>query len=122
MESAGGSGGATGARIGTRHSTQLDAERIDLPATRSQAGVEALDRELFGGRAEISGPSPAGPDDDAVLIVGVIGSGTGRLNPCVVQVVWWRSGLRATAHAREGLIGQGTAGRALARLREALGR
>lgn len=112
------SGGAFGAQVGARHLTRLDAARAELPVPLDQALVQQVLREVFGGRAEWGWA----PDRPVILMTGMIGSGAGGLNPCVLQIVWSQMGLEATAHAREGLIGQRTCARTLEKLESALRR
>ena len=54
-------------------------------------------------------------------MVGLVGSGTWNMNPCVMQLIWSERELYATAHAREGLIKQKTCAKALNRLATVLG-
>ena len=78
--------------------------------------VQHVLREVFGGRAEWGWA----PDRPVVLMTGMVGSGAAGMNPCVLQVVWSQHGLEATAHAREGQIGQRTCAKTLEKLESAL--
>lgn len=110
------SGGAFGAQVGTRHLTHLDGAQAQLPVALDQQLVQHVLREVFGGRAEWGWA----PDRPVVLMTGMAGSGAAGMNPCVLQVVWSQHGLEATAHAREGLIGQRTCAKTLEKLESAL--
>ena len=112
------SGGAFGAQVGSRHLTRLDGAGLQLSVALDQDLVQRVLREVFAGRAEWGWA----PDRPVILMTGMVGSGAGGLNPCVLQIVWSQRGLEATAHAREGLIGQRTCARTLEKLESALRR
>ena len=112
------SGGAFGAQVGTRHFTRLDGQRLVLPVPLDQQLVQHVLQEVFGGRAEWGWA----PDRPVILMTGMVGSGAAGMNPCVLQLVWSQHGFEATAHAREGLVGQRTCAKVLEKLESALRR
>lgn len=117
----GASGGRAGGRFGARHLTRLDGDSRTLHVECVEQNLQALRTGFFGGRTQERVGAPPGAGVDAVLMIGVVGSGAWRLNPCVVQVVWFAHDLHATAHAKEGLIKQRTCSKALQTLAATLG-
>ena len=105
----GASGGRSGARFGARKLTRLDGEQKTTHVARTLENLRAVRERFFDGRLDERTDDPA----DATLLVGIVGSGAGGLNPCVVQVIWYTEELHATAHAKEGLIKQRTCAKAL---------
>ncbi|GAA2083091.1 hypothetical protein GCM10009821_25120 [Aeromicrobium halocynthiae] len=118
--------GAAGARIGTSL-TRLDGEQRTIRAGCTDDALRTVRDAWFGGAVdERRGPVPGLEEprtvDDTVQLVGVVGSGVGGMNPCVVQLVWTGDVLLATAHAKEGRIRQGTCRKALDSLERVVGR
>lgn len=118
--------GAAGARLGASL-TRLDGEQRTIGYGWTDDRLRAVREDWFGGavderRGAVPGLAEPTTSDDTVQLVGVVGSGVGGMNPCVVQLVWTRDVLLATAHAKEGLIRQGTCRKALDSLERALGR
>ncbi|UPK74111.1 hypothetical protein MU582_16960 [Nocardioidaceae bacterium SCSIO 66511] len=114
------SGGRIGARFGTRHLTKLDGEQRTLQVPRTEQNVRVVRDKFFEGRAQERTGNPAGGEPGPIEMVGVVGSGTARMNPCVIQLVWFDQQVHVTAHAREGLIKQRTCSKALRALTESL--
>lgn len=110
----GATGGRAGARLGAR-STQQDSQRRHWPQPSSPELVARL-------RAFLQQPQDrqlTAPDGTPVLgMVGIVGSGSMNLNPCLVEAVWDASGLQVVAHAKEGLIKQRTCAKTLDRLQQ----
>lgn len=111
------SGGRSGARFGARKLTRLDGEQSTMHIARTAENLQAVREGFFAGRLD-ERTDDAG---DATLLVGIVGSGAGGLNPCVVQLVWYAEELHATAHAKEGLIKQRTCAKALQSLAATVG-
>ena len=110
----GASGGGFGARVGARFA-KPDSERRHWPQPSTPALVARLrtflqqpqDRQLTAA------------DGTPVLgLVGMVGSGSMNLNPCLVEAVWDAAGLQVVAHAKEGLIKQRTCAKTLDRLQQ----
>ena len=112
----GASGGRAGGEFGARRLTRLDGEQRTIRVERTEENLQAVRAEYFGGRAQERRGTPAGTPAEALLMVGVIGSGSMSMNPCVVQLVWFAYELQATAHAKEGLVKQRTCAKALQKL------
>ena len=110
----GASGGRSGARFGARF-TRQDSRRRHWPQPSTPELVARL-------RAFLQQPQDRQltvADGTPVLgMVGIVGSGSMNLNPCLVEAVWDATGLQVVAHAKEGLIKQRTCEKALNRLQE----
>lgn len=110
----GASGGRSGARLGTRF-TKQDSRRRHWPQPSAPELVARL-------RAFLQQPQDrqlTAADGTPVLgMVGIVGSGSMNLNPCLVEAVWDTSGLQVVAHAKEGLIKQRTCAKTLDRLQQ----
>lgn len=104
------SGGRLGGRLGVRL-TRMRGEHRTVSAPGTPESFWALHRCLA--MVVLADPGRG-------HLAGVIGSGALNMNPAVVQALWSPRGLELTAHAREGLIAQKTAPKALDRLEEAL--
>lgn len=108
------SGGRAGARWGARHLTRMDGDYMTLPVAPTADNLQAVREKVFAGRFQESADGYTG----ARQFIGiVVGPGLRGMNPCVVQLIWYAQELRATAHAREGLIRQRTCEKALQLLR-----
>jgi|GEM_PF-3006583 len=104
------SGGRAGARWGARHLTRMDGDYATFPVTPSEENLQAVRERVFAGRLQESTDGYTG----ARQFIGiVVGPGLRGMNPCVMQLIWYAQELRATAHAREGLIKQHTCEKAL---------
>ncbi|MGP5655891.1 hypothetical protein [Candidatus Corynebacterium faecigallinarum] len=114
----GASGGAKGGRFGARHFTRLDGEQQVFPIPRSDASQQAVRIDFFGDGVLEETEEPSASQDATLKILGVVGSATMNMNPCIVQIVWSPSELHAFAHAREGVFKQRTCTKALQRLGE----
>lgn len=113
-------GGRSGARFAARflNRTEVHEEQVALPdGVDPMARADEVLRELAGSSERLAG------EDGRPAVRGVVGAGWFGMNPAVVTVSpAGAGGLTVRAAAKEGLIGQHTAERAVRRVVEALGR
>ena len=107
-------GGAVGARWGAKRlKNEVATARVDVGPQQVDAAVARL-ADLLRSAPQQDGPT--------VTLAGVLGSGFGNMNPALVRVEVTPAGhIRIAAHAKEGLIKQRTAQKAVNTLTEALG-
>ena len=111
----GASGGRIGGRFGAKRFTKQDSHRRHWP----QPSTPELMARLRQFLQQPQDRQLTAPDGTPVLgMVGIVGSGSMNLNPCLVEAVWDASGLQVVAHAKEGLIKQRTCEKALDRLQQ----
>ena len=115
---AGGLGAASGAAAGARWSarrlrTETAASRIDLGGADPEAVAARL-------AAALAAAPERDEESGRVVVRGVVGSGFGGLNPAYVLAGIDSAGgvVSIATYAKEGLIKQHTAEKALQRLRE----
>lgn len=118
----GGERGARGVARGARM-TKKDVRTAVEEVPGTAEGTRTSVRDLFAGLGRLAGEEAH--DDGSCVIRAVIGSGFGRLNPTVVTAEVISHSQASTqislrAAAREGLIKQHSAGKALARIIERL--
>lgn len=110
----GASGGRSGARIGARF-TKQDSQRRQWSHPGSPEHLHRL-RQFLQYPQERALTAPDG--SRVVGLYAIVGSGSMKLNPCVVEAIWDTSGLQVVAHALEGLIKQRTCAKALDQLQQ----
>lgn len=89
--------------------------------------MRPLNSSVFSRHWQMTPPTQQGrsvdsQDDAVVTLRGIVGSGVGSLNPAYVIIVVdaQSSTIGIAAHAKEGLIKQRTAQKAIAKVRSAL--
>lgn len=113
--------GGHGARWSAKRlKTETAHEVIDVPRAEHDRILATLNDSLSGGGTSAT----SGPSDDSVITTrGIVGSGFASMNPAYVIIVVDRqsSTVGIAAHAKEGLIKQRTAQKAVDKVRARLG-
>lgn len=104
-----------------RLKTETAQEVIDIAPAEQERIIAALTGDASN--APRSFGRLDSQDDSVVTLRGIVGSGVGSLNPAYVIIVVdaQSSTIGIAAHAKEGLIKQRTAQKAVAKVRSALG-
>lgn len=113
-----------------RHGAKWSARRLKTETAQEVIEVAPAEQRRILAELAAGTSSAAGSfgrldsrDDAVVTLRGIVGSGVGSLNPAYVIIVVdaQSSTIGIAAHAKEGLIKQRTAQKAVAKVRSALG-
>lgn len=125
----GGLGAKSSVFGGGRHGAEWSAKRLKTETAREVIDIAPAEQQRVLATLADDASNAAGSfgrldsqDDAVVTLRGIVGSGVGSLNPAYVIIVVdaQSSTIGIAAHAKEGLIKQRTAQKAIAKVRSAL--
>ena len=114
---AGAMGGEHGARVRARSMSYLDGGELRLALPVTEELVQKVQDDLFDGQAFVR---PSESEPSTTIVLALLEAEGGPSHRCVLQLLWSRDGLMATAHAREGMPKKGICAESLERLDELL--